>query len=374
MVKKKKQPQVKSLNLYDNPTHRLNKFNSNGFELDNHSHLVVGIDEAGRGPVVGPLVYGMVVFKGSDKFTEQDAIIKCTNHNSTNKKKSTIDSHETNGKIIIKDSKQMSKIDRSDSYNFLINNFLSTSFSLHPQFISTEMDRNSLNDICLFAVIELLGRFEKNFIEIDSGIKKVQRKGIRTISGRIYKKEPQNNLNSNIITSDSQNKTRKVTVIIDSLGNSQIPLLTLESLFPNFIFRILPKADSLHQVVSAASIIAKVERDNIIERIMQSHVIGGCRYSHCLLIGTLQESDQESIRSIKDPAENQTKRIKTNHSINNQRLKNLVACNGYPSDPQIHTFLSFFPNCPSIRFKWATVKKTNRTGKKVKGYEGVYYR
>ncbi|KAI5454294.1 hypothetical protein NCC49_004352 [Naganishia albida] len=54
-------------------------------------------------------------------------------------------------------------------------------------------------------------------------------------------------------------------VFVDALGPAPAWEAKLSEIFPDLTFTVRPKADSLYKVVSAASIIAKVTRDRIIE-------------------------------------------------------------------------------------------------------------
>jgi ribonuclease H len=64
------------------------------------------------------------------------------------------------------------------------------------------------------------------------------------------------------------------TVIIDSLGtNSELLSQQLTTLFPNLQFRIFPRADATEISCSAASLLAKSERDEYLQRIENKYAI-----------------------------------------------------------------------------------------------------
>jgi ribonuclease H2 subunit A len=59
--------------------------------------------------------------------------------------------------------------------------------------------------------------------------------------------------------------TRITNVYVDTVGTAESYQSRLSSRFPGIEFKVTPKADSLFPVVSAASIVAKVTRDQIVE-------------------------------------------------------------------------------------------------------------
>lgn len=367
MPSKKKIPKAKLLDFSDNSTANLNKLKINKILTDlisdpnereylNTKNIVIGIDEAGRGPVIGPLLYGLVIFTESHKLNDQ-----CigTAISSGPSKNLPINNPKSNNaiseNIILRDSKQMSRSQRTETNTFLNKNFACATLALDAKFITAEMDRRSLNDICLWAAIQLLKFINERLFESEkqkSERPNMIKKSIRTMSGKLIIN------NTAGLTDSTSSKRRTITVIIDSLGNSMIPLLTLQSNFPNFIFKILPKADSLFQVVSAASVVAKVERDSLLDEIMEKHVKDGCM---CSINGTILQKnvpytviDHLSETYTKKPELGIPENV-TNLPENN--LSGLLRCNGYPSDPHISLYLTNFPECPFIRFKWATVTK-----------------
>ncbi|KRH94075.1 ribonuclease HII [Pseudoloma neurophilia] len=361
MATKKKKTVIKLLDFSDNYTTNHNQlyistdFNEKLTKLKEKcikekKELFVGIDEAGRGPVVGPLVFGLVVFSGSDKFKAQFEK----------------NSHTFIDEIKIKDSKQMTKDERNKSANFLNEHFPCATLALDAQFITTEMDRSSLNDICLWAVIKLLENFKNNFSDETFNEKITQMKGIRTMSGAVFTKN--RTITQTKLPTDQTVFT--INVIIDSLGNSATPLLTLQSRFPKYKFNILPKADSLHQVVSAASIVAKVKRDALLDRIIKTHILEGC----LCLEKKVELKRNVSYTVFKNDNTVDEEKIFDTKELQKSKLRCLLNCNGYPSCPYVKKYLTEFPNCPSIRFKWSTVKKVFVTGRRLKGFRNVYFK
>lgn len=316
MAKKKKNKTTK-YNFSDNITTNLNEFKINkefkniltGYIKENKS-IEIGIDEAGRGPVIGPLVYGLVIFpteKSENEILEDNSAKRQKKEN-----------------FVLKDSKKMAVSSRLNSDFHLQKEFPCAKYILHPMFISTEMDRNSLNIICMYAVQELLSEVEKIIFEIQNS--KSKNTGIRKLTD-----------------SNKKNKISelKISIFIDSLGNGDGPISFMNSIFPKYKFTIKPKADSIYKIVSAASIVAKVERDMLLECIISNHCFNGCNPIKEQLGGYFK--DDESVKNSK---------LIQNGSVTD--LSNIIGCNGYPSDEKSRIYLKSFPDCQFIRFKWST--------------------
>lgn len=152
--------------------------------------VIVGIDEAGRGPVVGPMVYGMYV--GDPR------AITC-----------------------YRDSKLLDPQSREKFFGG-IRHF--AYYKVHPVYITSHMEAGSknLNEIAKEAVIALL-------TELKAKCKSV------------------------------------MAVYIDGLGNNEEYKQTLLQHF-DYEFIIENRADSKYQVVSGASIVAKVTRDEAVAK------------------------------------------------------------------------------------------------------------
>lgn len=160
--------------------------------------VIVGIDEAGRGPVIGPLVYGLYITSPSEV-------------------------------TAFKDSKLLTPKQRESFFNQIQAKASSDStigfgyYRIDPSYITTQMEMRTktLNEISREAVVKLLT---------------VVKERCRNVQ----------------------------TVYIDGLGNNSEYKAYLGRIF-NFNFVIENKADSKYQVVSGASIVAKVTRDHCIE-------------------------------------------------------------------------------------------------------------
>lgn len=164
---------------------------------DSDQCYVAGIDEAGRGPVLGPMVYALAWAKYSD-------MDKIKN-------------------LKVADSKTLTPEARSILFNDMLNNKIIgwTTRILDPNEISNKMFKRTkinLNTISHQAIVFM----------------------IQTI------------LNKDINLSK---------IWVDTVGPSETLQKYLSSMFPMTTFIVSKKADSLYPMVSAASIIAKVIRD-----------------------------------------------------------------------------------------------------------------
>lgn len=95
-----------------------------------NKEVIIGIDEAGRGPVIGPLVYGMLV--------AETPIIQN-----------------------FKDSKKLTPKQREMFFSEIENNFSYSYNVLTPEFLNKSMINNNLNELCFDAIFELLEECNK---------------------------------------------------------------------------------------------------------------------------------------------------------------------------------------------------------------------
>ncbi|KAL0228747.1 hypothetical protein GEMRC1_013367 [Eukaryota sp. GEM-RC1] len=154
---------------------------------------ILGIDEAGRGPVLGPMVYAIAACIIDNP---QDDYIPLLEH-----------IHDLN------DSKELNSDKRTEI-------FASLKSLDYFHFGNITKDPISLNDIAKSSVRELLRSFSSKF---------------------------------NI-----------VKCYVDTLGKASFYSRYLSSVFPDIPFKVSAKADSLFPIVSAASICAKVTRDDLL--------------------------------------------------------------------------------------------------------------
>jgi len=171
--------------------------------------IIAGVDEAGRGPVFGPLVLGIALIEKKKEDTLLD--------------------------IGVKDSKQLTAQQRNVCLKHLVKMLYEFSTTaLSPQEIDSLRDRRSLNEIEAMRIGFLLENLNKKpeVVYIDSP---------DNISG---------------------NFAKRVKKYISF----------------NCVIKAEHKADSRYPIVSAASIIAKVERDKHIENLSKQYGSIGSGY------------------------------------------------------------------------------------------------
>ncbi|ORX59017.1 ribonuclease HII [Hesseltinella vesiculosa] len=165
---------------------------------------VLGVDEAGRGPCLGAMVYA-VSFCPLSRYDEFKAL------GFDDSKKLTAERRDNLAKVIL---------DSQDYVGWAVK-------VISPQDISTSMHNRStlvnLNQLAHDATIELIGKVMDERINLT----------------QIY---------------------------VDPVGPSKSYQAKLSKYFPGVQITVEPKADALYPIVSAASICAKVTRDQILEQ------------------------------------------------------------------------------------------------------------
>ena len=164
---------------------------------------VLGIDEAGRGPVLGPMVYGIAYCP-----VDKNADLK---------------------ELGVDDSKALKESEREELLEKLLEKSVSeyVGWAIHilsPRYISQSMFKRS--------------KYNLNTISHDTAI------------GLINKA-----LTAGVRVSE---------VYVDTVGIPEKYQAKLESIFPELKITVAKKADSLYPCVSAASICAKVARDKAV--------------------------------------------------------------------------------------------------------------
>ncbi|KAL1492255.1 hypothetical protein ABEB36_012732 [Hypothenemus hampei] len=168
---------------------------------------ILGIDEAGRGPVLGPMVYGTAFIP----INEQTLLttLQCADSKALNEEKRD-DIFEN----ICKHSKKMGWAVEVIAPNSICNSMLSRS-------------KYSLNQVSMDSAIGLIKMALANSVKVEH-------------------------------------------VYVDTVGKPEKYQEYLKSLFPQLHITVAKKADSTYPVVSAASICAKVTRDHAL-KVWQFH-------------------------------------------------------------------------------------------------------
>ncbi|XP_062507785.1 ribonuclease H2 subunit A-like [Corticium candelabrum] len=178
------------------------KLESNIPQATKTHNVCAGIDEAGRGPVLGPMVYGLCFCPLSEK--------------------------ERFAQMGFADSKQLSEEKREKLFEDIkkATEFVGWSVEiLSPSFISTSMLARS--------------KYNLNALSHDSAIGLVKRA--------------------------LDNGVNITELYVDTVGDPAKYQAKLSQLFPHIQITVAAKADSLFPIVSAASICAKVIRDEAVK-------------------------------------------------------------------------------------------------------------
>ncbi|KAI9219160.1 ribonuclease H-like domain-containing protein [Blastocladiella britannica] len=232
---------------------------------------IMGIDEAGRGPVLGPMVYA-VCYVAADGGDDHLRAMK------------------------VDDSKVLSEEQRSQQFHQIVAASGRVGFSynaLSPQDISMWMLQRS--------------KYNLNAIAHDTTIALVEgvlRQGVELKH-----------------------------VYVDTVGPPASYQAKLKARFPAVDFTVAKKADSLYATVSAASIVAKVVRDQ---------VLSTWQFSETALAGTLETkwgsgypSDPNTVSWLKrtvDPVFGWPGIIRFSWSTTENLLKEDVVVDGWPAD------------------------------------------
>jgi len=161
----------------------------------------LGIDEAGRGPVLGPMVYACAYCPESWKADLKD--------------------------LGVDDSKALKESERESLLDKLLANDQRVGWGIHvlsPRYISRSMYRRAKHNLNSISHDAAAGLIRK---ALDDGV-------------------------------------RVTEVFVDTVGPPDKYQAKLQALFPALSITVAKKADSLYPVVSAASICAKVARDRVV--------------------------------------------------------------------------------------------------------------
>lgn len=192
-----------------------NDNNENGINCiknNENDTIILGLDEAGRGPVLGPMVVALV------KATKKDL--------------------KELDELGLKDSKKLSKNRREELYKIIMNNYVVKSIIFEAKDIDKMMKKTNLNNIELMAFSKL--------------INSVLKEECRDYKGKNHK------------------TNKKINIYIDACSNNEKAFsnqIKSKLVVFNENIKIIAehKADDKYKIVSASSIVAKVLRDRIID-------------------------------------------------------------------------------------------------------------
>lgn len=239
---------------------------------------MLGVDEAGRGPALGPQVYGVAFCKleYSDQLKEMG----------------------------FADSKTLTDPLREELFKQILE---------HADDVKYAATVMSPNDISM-------GMLRKTPYNLNAQSHDCTINLIREVCDRGYKLKQ---------------------CYVDTVGPAADYQAKLSSFFPTIDFTVTSKADALFPIVSAASIVAKVTRDRILDEWMFAEPGIGVEADENDAAGEEEDEDDEDEEAAADTAR--------------------LFGSGYPSDPKTVAWLQTnfdpifgFPNV--ARFSWAPVK------------------
>ncbi|XP_045449595.1 ribonuclease H2 subunit A [Melitaea cinxia] len=179
-------------------------------EICKSEPCMLGVDEAGRGPVLGPMVYGIAYCPISQKDVLKT--LECADSKAL--------TEEKRDEILLK---MLTEKESLDNVGWIAE-------VISPNYISNSMYRrakHSLNEVSMNSAISLI----KQAIELGANI---------------------------------------TEVYVDTVGPPEKYQTKLSEIFPNLKITVAKKADSIYPIVSAASIVAKVTRDHAL-KVWQFH-------------------------------------------------------------------------------------------------------
>ncbi|KYM98805.1 Ribonuclease H2 subunit A [Cyphomyrmex costatus] len=188
--------------FFEHNDQNINKFHfSEVSQICKDKPCQLGVDEAGRGPVLGPMVYGITYAPLSQKQLLVD--LGCA------------------------DSKSLTEKKREEIFNNICKHKDNIGWAIEvisPNVIANNMYRRtkiSLNEISMMSAINLIQGAIKAGVNVTE-------------------------------------------IYVDTVGKPESYQIRLESVFPNVKITVAKKADATYPIVSAASIYAKVSRDHAI--------------------------------------------------------------------------------------------------------------
>ncbi|KAI0479034.1 ribonuclease H-like domain-containing protein [Xylariaceae sp. FL0804] len=291
---------------------------------------VLGIDEAGRGPVLGPMVYGAFYLPAA----QSDALLKEAHH--------------------FDDSKVLTPAVRSDLMRALCTPSSSSSSSSSPSSSSPsspsgqqQQQPPTLHSTCGWATYSL---------------------SATSIGAGMQRPSLPYNLNAQALDATAAlirgALARGVNVrdvFVDTVGPPAAHQARLARLFPSCRVVVAKKADSLYPCVSAASVCAKVTRDAELDLLYAARVEADGRMGNRKRKRGGTDAEEEEDDDEEEGAKERKKKINGQDKQQGGGEAEPSWGSGYPSDARcvawlrrnMHPVFGWGPEC---RFSWGTAK------------------
>ena len=208
-------PSINEGQLHDGSSYTYHSAIPEAIAADLSTECVLGVDEAGRGPVLGPMVYGLAYLPVS-----QESILRTKEHHFDDSKALTPAAR-------LKLLEKLCKVDSNLYKNCGWATRVMSARDIAAGMLKPGVPYN-LNQQSMDATIQLIKEV------FDSGV------NIKEI-------------------------------YVDTIGKPEVYQRKLERFFPGTMITVAKKADSLYPCVSAASICAKVTRDATLEVLYKGH-------------------------------------------------------------------------------------------------------
>jgi ribonuclease HII len=205
--------------------------------LDEGYNFVIGIDEAGRGSLAGPVVACAASIKSSSPVYGRG----CPEGTGEGKKDNDSDPHLSRGRDIfsrlrekrnfnlIRDSKKLSEKQREELYNFICEHF----------YVGI--------GVCDHKTIDRINILEATYLAMKNAVTQLKSK-IKSQNAKLQIK--------------NKNYNTKYIILVD--GNKKIPNISMEQ-------KAIVGGDNIVKSISAASIIAKVTRDRMMKKMHERY-------------------------------------------------------------------------------------------------------
>lgn len=299
--------------------------------LADNTPCCLGVDEAGRGPVLGPMVYSAFYLP----LTLSDPLLK---------QKHSFD-----------DSKVLTPAVR---------------LSLMKELCTKDTE---LHDNCGYATSSL------SPLSISSGMLKASKAQIYNLNQQAM------DATIALIKGIYERGVNVTDIFIDTIGQPAAYQKKLERVFPTAKITVAKKADSLYPVVSAASVVAKVTRDIALEvlwadrskqmRKRKRDDEGGTEKRAKLERGDTAGTNGTDAMDVDEPSKTQIDSPKAAEEEDEEKgvetNEAMAWGSGYPSDSKCVSWLKqnmhpVFGWGPECRFSWGTAKDMLETKRGVK--------